>query len=256
MTIKKKLKTITLKITLPPDEARSGASRSPPCAAAPQGIQCRMRISESISCEILSHRLASLGFPLPSAAVHGLAVYLGQLMKWNRAMNLVGTRTWEETLDTLVVDSLHLADFLATCALPPAPVTWDLGAGAGLPGIPLRLLWHEGTYILVEAREKRALFMRTALAGINLAGTDVYHGRAEDFFSRAGKADLILSRAFMPWRDMLAFISEPLSPAGRVVFLTRTPAPEDLPEPWILQNSGTYAVNGKKRFFWCLTRNA
>lgn len=213
-----------------------------------------MRITDPIPEQPLSRRLEALGFPLSGQPLADLAVYLGRLMKWNKSMNLVGTASWEETLDTLVVDSFHLARFLPSLALPAAPISWDLGSGAGLPGIPLRILWRNGSYTLVEAREKRALFMRTILAGIDLGDTQVFHGRAEVFFREAGLADLMLSRAFMPWRDMLTFIENSLAPNGKVVFLTLTPAPRDLPSPWRLEAESAYTADGKERWFWCLGR--
>lgn len=213
-----------------------------------------MRLTDPIPEPPLARRLEALGFPLSGRPLEYLAVYLGRLMKWNKAMNLVGTSTWEETLDTLVVDSFHLASFLPALPLPEEPVTWDLGSGAGLPGIPLRMLWHNGSYTLIEAREKRALFMRTILAGINLENTEVFHGRAEEFFRDAGRADLMLSRAFMPWRDMLLFVGDNLTAGGSIVFLTLTPSPPDLPAPWHLEAEKHYTAGGKDRWFWCLTK--
>jgi 16S rRNA (guanine527-N7)-methyltransferase len=63
-----------------------------------------------------------------------LAAYLDQLVKWNRKMNLVGKSDWRSVFDTLVVDSLFLADFLAGMNLPDRPLCLDFGAGAGLAG--------------------------------------------------------------------------------------------------------------------------
>lgn len=214
-----------------------------------------MPASNAIPREALSDRLQSLGFLPPEQAVAGLAVYLGLLMKWNRAMNLVGPSSWEDALDSLVADSFHLAAFLQEIDLPPEPVTWDLGAGAGLPGIPLRLVWRAGSYVLVEAREKRALFMRTVLAAVDLGETSVFQGRAEAFFRRAGQADLIVSRAFMPWPDMLDFIKAALAPGGKVVFLTLAPLSDGLPQGWRQAGEKSYTAAGKRRYFWCLARN-
>lgn len=210
--------------------------------------------STSLSTDTLDRRLGSLGFSLPENALTGLAGYLALLTKWNKAMNLVGTRSWEETLDTLIVDSFHLAEFLPGLGLPAEPASFDLGAGAGLPGIPLRLLWRDGEYTLVETREKRALFMRTVLAAVDLGRTTVFQGRAEDFFQQSGQADLIISRAFMPWRELLDFVSGALAPGGRIVFLTLTPAPAELPAPWKPVAQTEYAAAGTKRYFWCFTR--
>lgn len=215
-----------------------------------------MRTPETIQPDLLAGRLERLGFSLPGTALAGLGAYLAQLMKWNKVMNLVGTTSWEKTLDTLVIDSCHLAGFLLSLDLKPNPVTYDLGAGAGLPGIPLRLVWRDGVYTLVEAREKRALFMRTVLAAVDAGQTRVFHGRAEEFLLQAGPADLIVSRAFMPWRDMLEFVATALAPGGRVVFLTLAPAPEAIPAPWSAVAQKSYDAAGTTRYFWCFSRSA
>lgn len=215
-----------------------------------------MRSDLAPSSTALAKRLENLGFLLPFDAISGLALYLGQLMKWNKAMNLVGANSWEETVETLIADSFHLEVFLRSLPLAPNPEVFDLGAGAGLPGIPLRLVWHEGNYTLVEAREKRALFMRTTLASLALERTEVFQGRAEAFFQKSGKADCIISRAFMPWRDLLAFIENALSPDGLVIFLTLEPAPEGIPAPWRLAAQTDYAIRDARRHFWAFTREA
>ena len=214
-----------------------------------------MNVSAAIQQTILAERLARSGFSFPDECLANLSIYLHQLMKWNKAMNLVGTNSWEKTLDTLVLDSFHLADFFCSIDLAADPTTFDLGAGAGLPGIPLRMVWSKGTYTLVEVREKRALFMKTVLASLNLERVRVFQGRAEDFFASETPADRIISRAFMPWQDMLAFIADALAPEGQVVFLTLSPAPEKIPVPWRLVAQKAYWVDKTQRHFWCLTRS-
>lgn len=207
-----------------------------------------------ISPDALAERLAALGFSTSDGILRDLAGYLSLLMKWNKAMNLVGTHTWEETLDTLAVDSFHLAAFIPQTNLPLSPVTLDLGAGAGLPGIPLRFLWRNGKYTLIEVREKRALFMKTVLASCDAGETSVFHGRAEDYFATSPMADCIISRAFMPWKDLLVFVNEVLAPDGRILFLALTPTPDDIPSGWRADQEAVYAVQGKKRYLWSLAK--
>ncbi len=202
----------------------------------------------------VGRRAAALGFALPPDAVSGLAVYLGLLMRWNAVMNLVGAGDWVEALENLAADSFHLAGYMDSLELPPDPVTWDLGAGAGLPGIPLRLLWKKGAYWMVESREKRALFLQTALARLALPRTSVARARAEEFFRASDKADCIVSRAFMPWRDLLALVPDQMRPAGKVVFLTLEPGPGPLPDGWRAHAPRGYVCNRQKRYFWCLER--
>lgn len=196
-----------------------------------------------------------MGFSLPDAAVRNLAVYLSLLVRWNRKMNLVGLHEAEDILRSLIVDSLHLAAFIQELPLGKEPECWDLGAGAGLPGLPLRMLWQAGTYTLVEAREKRSLFLQTVLASCPLPRTSVFRGRAEAFMPSRPKAELILSRAFMPWEKLLGFVEPYLLPQGFCIFLTLGPAPDLLPEGWHCHAQHQYLLMSDSRYFWALSRN-
>lgn len=195
-----------------------------------------------------------LGFAPDDPACAGLAVYLGLLVKWNRAMNLVGPADWREIFNSLVVDSLHLAPFLQSLGLPDNPQCRDLGAGAGLPGIALRLFWQKGAYVLVEAREKRALFLRAVLAACPLPGVAVFQGRAEEYLHTQGAGQLIISRAFMP-RDKVLELLAPHAVAGLLcVFMLKAPAPQNPPPGWRVKAAHSYRVGCDERCFWALER--
>lgn len=207
------------------------------------------------------------GFDLTKPQAELLSRYLTLLLKWNRVMNLVGRATWPEVFRDLTADSLHLAEFLAGLALPGAPLTLDLGAGAGLPGIPLRCVWGAGEYVLVELREKRAVFLRQAVGELALPAVRVFHGRAEvvrDELKRLGlkpRADLIVSRAFMPWPKLLPLAAALLAPGGRLVVLANDPPPSAVQLSEALAESGcacsveaskSYPASGRERYFWSL----
>ncbi len=188
-----------------------------------------------------------------------LVEYLMLLMRWNKVMNLVGARHWQECLTNLIIDSFYLSDFLRSLALPTSESfqTLDLGAGAGLPGIPLRMAWQDGEYHLIEVREKRALFLGNVLAQIPLPRTHVFRGRVEEFFAKAQKpADMIVSRAFMPWAQMLELVAPALAVDGRVIFLTLEPAPQAALQElgWQVEAEFSYTVHGDKRFFWSVKK--
>ena len=196
------------------------------------------------------------GFVLPdSSAVQDLTNYLGLLLKWNKVMNLVGPYSWQEILDILLVDSFYLASFLNTLPIGDDVQTWDLGAGAGLPGIPLRSVWKKGSYTLVDAREKRTLFLRTVLAACTMPNTFVFQGRAELFMQNKPPADLIVSRAFLPWEQVLALVEKHVKPMGFAVFLTLTTAPTELPIGWALAKETSYTTIQGQRFLWAIQKN-
>ena len=201
--------------------------------------------------------------PLLAALPDRLGRYLDLLCAWNGAINLTGGRDRADILARLIPDSFHLAAFLRgaplmTTALgAEAPRVWDLGAGAGLPGIPLRMVWERGDYTLVEVREKRALFLANALAHLGLARTRVFRGPAERLFAteppgESAGADGIVSRAFLPWPKLLDFCRPALRPGGVVIIFASGPC-GDLPAPWRLVSEADYTAAGSRRWLWAVT---
>ncbi|MFI3270868.1 MAG: RsmG family class I SAM-dependent methyltransferase [Pseudomonadota bacterium] len=230
-----------------------------------------------VSRKELTRLCGEAGFAPSPKELDDLATYMEFLLHWNRSMNLVGTRTWQDTFTTLVVDSLHVHKFLQSLNIPENPISWDLGAGAGLPGIPLRVLWHDGEYTLVDAREKRTIFMGMALAQCPQARTKVFTGRAEVFMAQECKADrpadIIISRAFMPWRELLDFVNGHMksqvtnkakesaeaegsqvdeNQASRIIFLTLEPMPQDIPEGWQAEAEMAYDTRVGRRYLWSI----
>lgn len=217
-----------------PAVSPSLSSRRPTAQATPPAPPTR---------DALAALARQAGLPVPDAALTPLCQYLTMLCRWNAAMNLVGARNWREALVDLAGDSFYLARFLEELPLPEDPLFWDLGAGAGLPGIPLRMAFARGSYWLVEVREKRALFLAQAVAGLELPCTHVYRGRAQDFFEEQPRgADCILSRAFMPWQELLALLAPQLASGGLVIILALQDAPGALPPGWEMLACREYVV--------------
>lgn len=206
----------------------------------------------------LADLCATVGCMPSEHSIEQLAIYLELLIQWNKVMNLVGTHSWQSAFLRLAADSLLLAKFLDTLPLSPQQGKdslhiWDLGAGAGLPGIPLRAVWDKGEYWMVEAREKRAMFLSTVLARTNLPRTHVFQGRAETFFGQQGcKADMIVSRAFLPWEQVLALVQPVLAPQGLVVFLASDKAPQTLPTGFSVYSQEQYRIAARKCWFWAV----
>ncbi|TVR00125.1 MAG: 16S rRNA (guanine(527)-N(7))-methyltransferase RsmG [Desulfovibrionales bacterium] len=195
---------------------------------------------------------SKLGRTLTMEQAQGLNQYLDLLLQWNQRMNLVGPGNWRKILGDLVADSWLLADFLKNLPLPDAPRTVDLGAGAGLPGLPLRLFWPPGSYHLVEIRRKRTAFLLQAVAAMRLNRTVVLPEHAEKALPTLAPLDLCLSRAFLPWPQLLELVRPWLGPGGLVVIMANEPPPGSFPVPWLLQAMYSYPSGNKTRYFWSL----
>lgn len=211
-----------------------------------------MPMNTHVTAEKLAIHAQVLGRILSERQAHLLAYYLEFLVKWNQRMNLVGPSTWEQVFETLIQDSWYLADLFVEQKIHPAQ-TLDLGAGAGLPGIPLRIFWQAGDYFLVEPRQKRVLFMQQAIIHLGLPKTTVFQGRMEDLPSEKRQTDLIVSRAFKPWRELLGYVHSYLKPQGQVLVMTNEPQPKDKVVGYTLELIQEYTVAQKKRYFWLFT---
>src|SRR6266566_2631028 len=75
----------------------------------------------------------------------------------------------------LIDDSLVLLDYLGA-----ASNLVDVGSGAGLPGIPLKIARPELEVTLIEADQAKAAFLVHACAMLRLDGVQVVARRAED----------------------------------------------------------------------------
>ncbi len=184
-----------------------------------------------------------------------LFFYLDLLVQWNKKMNLVGPLSWDRILTELIADSWYLADFLSELLLPENPRSFDLGAGAGLPGIPLRCFWASGEYYLVEPREKRSVFMRRALRALELSKTFVLQSGYEQIPLHLLPADIVLSRAFCPWKKFLEIAFSLLKKGGRAIVLASEIKPVGYDDfIWQFETEYPYRVRKKDLAFWSFVR--
>lgn len=195
-------------------------------------------------------------FPLNIQAQEKLQCYLEMIHTWNKALNLTGYKDKSSFMDCLAIDSFYLADFLNRFEWQNESglEICDLGAGAGLPGIPLRLIWQKGHYNMIEARQKRALFLANAVARLNLPNTSIFRGRAEDFFRNNKPSRCILSRAFMPWQKLISFCVSILARDGVLIIFAHQKCKE-LPKGWRLKDQYDYKVKNQQRWFWALEKD-
>lgn len=111
----------------------------------------------------------------------------------------------------------HIEDCLrATAAFRPEDrVAYDLGSGAGLPGIVLACALPDRRFRLVEPRRRAAAFLELAVERLALANVEIMIARAEDLEE---PGDVVTARAFAPLDRAWAAAWRLLEPGGRLVY--------------------------------------
>jgi 16S rRNA (guanine527-N7)-methyltransferase len=156
--------------------------------------------------------LQSLGLSLSGAQVAKLGAYVALLVKWNRTYNLTAIR------DPSRIITHHLLDALAV--LPHLPQQrqlrlLDVGAGGGVPGIPLAIVRPEWTVVMVDASHKKATFLTQAAIELALPNVKAVASRIEDLAPDA-PFDAIIARAFADLRTFAQSSLACLAPGGRL----------------------------------------
>ena len=140
---------------------------------------------------------AELGVQLTLAQMEQFRTYYNELTIWNSRVNLTSVTGWDEVLTRHFLDSLT-----ARLALSPQMIEGgrfiDIGSGAGLPGVPLKIAFPGLRATLVEATGKKAAFLEHLVGRLGLQDVDVLTGRAETLGHEAGLRegfDFVVARA-------------------------------------------------------------
>jgi 16S rRNA (guanine527-N7)-methyltransferase len=168
--------------------------------ARPSAARRRAASSAADREAVLREAVAAIGLALDDDHIARLLDYVGLLDKWNAVYNLTAIRDPDQMLVQHVVDSLAVVPALAA-RLPLANARIaDVGSGAGLPGIPLAILYPDATVQLIDPVGKKSAFQRQCQAELGLRNLVVTHGRAE---SVTQTQDLIVCRAFASLADFV-----------------------------------------------------
>lgn len=136
-----------------------------------------------------------LGIDLDAEQLEKFEVYYRELVEWNSRVNLTGITGYEEAQLKHFLDSLTVATALEKT---PGLRVIDIGTGAGLPGIPLKIAFPDIDMALLEATGKKVEFLRYVTDKLGLNDIGIIKGRAEqaahdvEFRERF---DLVLIRA-------------------------------------------------------------
>jgi len=149
--------------------------------------------------ELLKKGLEEAGISCSESRVNAFLVFLKELKKWNRTYNLSALKTDKDIIIKHFIDSL-----LYLKAIPDGPLRIaDVGAGAGFPGIPIKIVRPEIDMTLIEPTRKKASFQRHIIRLLGLSGINVLELRVEEIGKDEVPFDIIVSRATFSLEEFL-----------------------------------------------------
>ncbi|MGX7108984.1 16S rRNA (guanine(527)-N(7))-methyltransferase RsmG [Facklamia miroungae] len=151
---------------------------------------------------------------------HQYSTYYQKLIEWNQRVNLTAITNKEEVYLKHFYDSL-----LSLWHFPIANKSLkvcDVGAGAGFPSLPIKIIYPEIKLTIIDSLNKRIQFLTELTAELGLDQIKLLHGRAEDFGQDShyrGQFDLVTARAVAPLNVLAEYCLPFLKKGGQFIVL-------------------------------------
>ena len=182
-----------------------------------------------MSVEWLTKQLSTQGIELSEEQQRQFQTYYQMLVEWNEKINLTSITEEHEVYLKHFYDSIapsfytDLTKELTIC---------DIGAGAGFPSIPLKIIYPNLKVTIVDSLNKRIKFLNQLAEALDLENVNFVHDRAETFGKGVYREsyDIVTARAVA----RLSVLSELCLPlvkkGGQFIALKSSKGEEELEE--------------------------
>lgn len=161
---------------------------------------------------------SSLRIDLSDEMIERFQAYLSLLLEWSQRIHLVSKR--DAKSDRILrhfVDSLSIFKVLA---VPKQTNLLDVGAGAGFPSIPVKIVRQDIRLTLVESIHKKTLFLRKLSQILELQKISILDQRAEKLTDQPDlkeRFDLVVAKAMGKLKDIIPLTMPFLRKGGLLV---------------------------------------
>lgn len=158
---------------------------------------------------------AHLGIEVDGGQCEQFAVHAGELLLWNRRINLTAIT------DPQAVAIKHFVDSLAPVPwISPRAHILDIGSGGGFPGLPLKIVSPKTSLLSIDSVRKKASFQQQVIRLLGLENARALHIRAQELAkSKAYQEtfDAVISRAFTALEHFAELARPFLAPNGKLI---------------------------------------
>ena len=181
--------------------------------------------------ETFYNLLADQNLPLSDQQKKQFERYFELLVEWNEKINLTAITDKDEVYLKHFYDSI--APILQGLIPNETIKLLDIGAGAGFPSLPMKILYPQLDVTIIDSLNKRINFLQLLAQELDLDGVHFYHGRAEDFAQDKkfrAHYDFVTARAVARMQVLSELTIPYLQVGGKLLALKASNAPEELLE--------------------------
>lgn len=173
-----------------------------------------------------------LDITLDDAQEDAFLTYCRVLQEWSTHTNLTAIRTPDGIMLTLFLDSLSLAPTIGAVTDNPGRLRMiDIGAGAGFPSLPLKIVYPDWKLVLVESVGKKTRFLCEIVERLGLSGVSIHNQRAEELGHNAqfrDGFDVAVARAVSALPALLELCGPFVRMGGHVILPKSGPVEEEI----------------------------
>ncbi len=197
-----------------------------------------------INLKLIENILKEAKLSYNTEILSNLYFYFDNLIKWNKNINLTATLTFNDAVNK------HLPDTITSLAFLRGEKILDVGTGAGVPGLLIKILCPEYKLFLLDAVRKKVSFLQFIINSLKLSEITAIHGRIEKNqknpqVSQYYPFDTIISQAVGDMQYLMEISEAYLSPTGRMILMKGKGVSEELEkyEKKLIDNGWEISIN-------------
>lgn len=178
--------------------------------------------------------LISMGFSNTPDKVRSFLQYYDILQEWNSRINLISPNTVDDIFERHFLDSIavSLLNKIGLYDLQTKPIdVLDIGAGAGFPSLPLKIIYPEWRLTLLDATTKKIDFLKVVSNDLSLTNVNFISNRAETVAHMElyrSRFDLIVARAVADLKILVELMLPFCKVGGSIIAMKGDKAEEEI----------------------------
>ncbi len=172
--------------------------------------------------------------------------YAALVQERNKEFNLTALTELADIIPFHFQDSLALAQFVD---FADVAMIADVGAGAGFPGIPLKIKFPHIKLVLIEVNQKKVAFLHEVVDKLGLADVQVFAIDWRAFLRKTDlPIDMFLARASVQPEHLINIFKPtcPYNKAQLIYWASRHWQPSKVVKPYIAEEA-SYQIGPKQR---------